>query len=65
MVTKERLQIILDLSPFPPQQLIRHIVIAERMVIIDALEIDEKGNVNESRWSMPIKSNESDEYTLE
>lgn len=64
MVTKERLQIIVDLSPFEPQQLITKISVGDKNVEIEAIDIDEKGNASNAIWSMPIKSSDKDEHTL-
>lgn len=64
MVTKERLQIILDLSPFYPGQLIKTITIKDKKVDIEALEIDEHGNTGVAHWSMPVKVAEQDEHSL-
>jgi hypothetical protein len=64
MVTKERLQIILDLAPFTSQQLIKSIVIDDKKVEIEGLEIDGRGNTYTSKWSMPVKGKLNDEHSL-
>lgn len=64
MVTKERLQIIVDLSPIPSNGIITKIEIGDRNVRITSLEYDENGNVYNSEWSMPVKSNKDDEHSL-
>lgn len=64
MVTKERLQIIVDLSPIPFNGIITKIEIGDKDVRISSLEYDENGNVHNSEWSMPSKSSKDDEHSL-
>lgn len=66
MVTKERLQIILDLSPIPAQALVDTIKIDGNNVTITTIEVDEhNGSQRLGSWSTPVKGNLFDEHTLD
>jgi hypothetical protein len=62
MISKERLQIALDLSPFGANQLIKSVAINDKHITITALEPSGRGcTMVESTWSMPVRYNVSDD----